>query len=215
VGLFSFLGKKKPAEEIQGSADRGVPMPSSQETPDIYADLPAFSEKSAGDELLPPLRPILQDTMPGISGPIPEMVGNQAPSPEEEELPVPPQFNDEETSPTEPYTVPGISAPPEIQQPDVPAIPEPPAPEQGQESVPELPGSSSRRFATGPFIRAYELRQIIKDTNDLHASIRLVQDVAEINEILQVDAAAYDRFHKSIEGLQRKLMLAERMFMKV
>ncbi|MFH1182490.1 MAG: hypothetical protein V1702_06025, partial [Candidatus Woesearchaeota archaeon] len=99
MSLFSFLSKKKgPVEEKPGSRDMGVPMPSSQDTPDIYADLPAFSEKSTGDELLPPLRPMLGETsMPGIAdrGSTPGiMEASQTPAlPEDDELPVPPQFN--------------------------------------------------------------------------------------------------------------------------
>jgi hypothetical protein len=186
-------------------------MPSSQETPDIYADLPAFSEKSTGDELLPPLKPMLRDTMPGIASQNPEMMENQAPVPEEEELPIPPQFkyDREELIPTQPYTVPGIPAVPEqppnpdympdVPEAQAPTIPEPPAIEPEHE-IPELPehADAGRHRVAGPFIRAYDLRQIIKDTNDLNASIRLVQDVAAINEILQADASAYERFHKSV-----------------
>lgn len=242
MGLFSFLSKKKnQGEESSASTGMGVPMPSSQETPDIYADLPAFSEKTTGDELLPPLKPILRDTsMPGIgnpkpesnseiSHPIPEMPENQPPIPEDEDLPVPPQFSyeQEEVSPSQPYMVPGIPTLPEqseepyapdMQTPEeeTPQIPEPPAIEPEHEMFPELPEPKADRPATtGPFIKAYELRQIIKDSNDLQSSIRFVQDIAVINEILKIDATAYERFHKSVENLQRKLMLAEKMFMKV
>jgi hypothetical protein len=230
VSLFSFLSKKKESvEEKPGSADMGVPVPSSPETPDIYSDLPSFSEKSSGEDLLPPLKPILRDTMPGMGDnvPNPEMLGGRQPTMPEEDLPVPPQFkyDSEELSPSQPYTVPGIPQPPELPQhdevPDVPdahSIPESmpePAPESAPEPKQQRNAASGNYLTKGPFIRAFELRQIINDTNDLHMSIKLAQDVAAINELLAADASAYERFHKSIENLQRKLMLAERMFMKV
>jgi hypothetical protein len=219
MGLFSFLSKKKEPAIEPVSPDMGVPMPTSNENPDIYADLPAFSEKSAGEELLPPLKPILHDaSFAGIKE------ENPIPAPSNEDLPTPPDFNgfgeEEDLSPSGPYTIPSIQeeTPAEaIQEAEVPALPEPPVAEPAQESVPDLPEPHEfeGKANIGPYIRAYELRELFKDVNDLSASIKLAQDVIEIKQILSADAAAYERFHKTIENLQRKLMLAEKMFMKV
>jgi hypothetical protein len=212
MGIFSFLSKKKGSEPEPFDPNTGVPVPSSLEKPDIYADLPAFSEKATGEELLPPLKPLLHDaSVAGIREESP------IPMPSDEGLPTPPDFNgfgEEDISPTQPYSIPSIQQEPQVPAPEaVPEIPEPPA-EPAPVELPEPP-MATERVVPGPYIRAYELRQVFKDVADLHASIKIAQDIALIKELLAADSSAYERFHKSIETLQRKLMLAERMFMKV
>ena len=208
MGLFDF-GKKKKAQETPGLGGEGdmPPMPESN-AKDVFSDLPTFPEKHGGT-LMPPAHP---DDVNAHDIP------KNPPLPKKEEMPIPPQI----TNPVEKHEMAPMMHEHHISPPKMPKD-DHLAPPKLDHSIPDVPHSfyhndhfePQREFPDSlPFVKAYELRDILKAMIDLQNSVRRTQNHAAMKPINETESEVYQRWHRSLENLQRKLMLSDKLFEK-
>ncbi|MBN2454222.1 hypothetical protein JXB11_01615 [Candidatus Woesearchaeota archaeon] len=211
MAFLGFLKKKKESNEPAADIEQDLNMPAmpGEGASDIYSDLPSFPEKAESDELLPPIQPGAAEEP--FSGPAKKL--EIPPAPE-----AAPSFEDE-PSLKEGFTMPPPPEPaekPKFSLDQTAGPVEDAVPKEEKRYIPQPLFEGDLEIVPDklPFLKAHELRQVLTDLNALQASVRQSQDVTSMKHIEQLEDAAYEKWYRAVEGLQRRLMIADKLLSK-
>ena len=235
MGFLNFLNKGKKQDDVR-SDSLEIPPPPSMSSDSDFSDLPNFAEDTKDAEVpLPPLEPLeamdSQFMAPGMELPEEKMPAKKGlfgfkkqPAPLGPEMAIPAVQNSQ-FDPFKNYSAnpAPMSSPPFSRHEPKPAAPSFQFPEpkpvmspfqtfseakpaqflQNQVQRP-IPAQKSVKF-----VRAEKFAAVLRNVDSVQSAIEINKSIASVRRIAGTEDREFDRFHKSVEDIQRNLVFVD------